>query len=572
MDVRISPLGPGNLDDYSTTYREFTWASVDKGFAWSTGGHYNVAAEAIDRHADNWRRNKIALYSIRADGEVRKLTFSEMAKLTSRFASGLEKLGAVKGDRILVYLDRISELYISIVGIAKMGGIAGPLFSALGPEAVKDRVLDCSASIIVTSPYLYRRLEPVLDELLDVKKFIIVGDDEVLDGKTIRFDKVLESGDPGYPAMNMAPTDPYIIHYTSGSTGKPKGVMLGHRAMVQQMVGCQYVADLKEDDTYWCTADPGWVTGTSVGIFGPWYLGTTLVSYEGRFDARTWYSIIEKFKVNVWFTAPTALRMLMRAGNEVVGEFDLSGLRHICSAGEPLNPEVVRWGLDVLGKRIHDNWWQTETGAPCIANFRCMDIKPGSMGRPVPGVVAAVVDENGQEVAPRTYGFLALRPGWPSMMTGIWRNTPKFREYFEIPGWYISGDHAYMDEDGYLWFLGRADDVIKTSGERLGPFEVESALIEHPAVAEAGVIGKPDELRGEIVKAFITLRPGFKPSEELKEDITKFVKTRLAYYAYPREIEFVESLPKTRSGKIMRRVLKAKEMGQPLGDLTMLDE
>jgi acetyl-CoA synthetase len=281
---------------------------------------------------------------------------------------------------------------------------------------------------------------------------------------------------------------------------------------------------------------------------------------------------MQRFKVSVWFTAPTALRMLMRAGDEVVKGYDLSALRHICSAGEPLNPEVIRWGLEVLGRRIHDNWWQTETGAPCISNYRSMTIKPGSMGKPIPGMVAAVVDENGMELPPRQEGFLALRPGWPAMMVGIWRNTPKFKEYFEIPGWYISGDQAYKDEEGYIWFLGRVDDVIKTSGERLGPFEVESALIEHPAVAEAGVIGKPDELRGEIVKAFITLRPEHKPSEQLKEDISKFVKTRLAYYAYPREIEFVDSLPKTRSGKIMRRVLKAKELGQPLGDLSTLED
>jgi acetyl-CoA synthetase len=296
------------------------------------------------------------------------------------------------------------------------------------------------------------------------------------------------------------------------------------------------------------------------------------VSYEGRFNARSWYDIIERFKVNVWFTAPTALRMLMRAGDDTAGEFDLSTLRHICSAGEPLNPEVVRWGLRTLERRIHDNWWQTETGAPCISNYRCMEIRPGSMGKPIPGVVASIVDENGAEVPAGTFGYLALRPGWPSMMVGIWRNTSRFKEYFEVPGWYISGDQAFKDPDGYVWFLGRVDDVIKTSGERLGPFEVESALIEHPAVAESGVIGKPDELRGEIVKAFIILRPGFHPSEKLKDDITQFVKTRLAYYAYPREIEFVNTLPKTRSGKIMRRVLKARETGQPLGDLTMLEE
>jgi len=572
MELTISPRDHGNLEDYDRTYSEFNWSSVEREFEWSNGGAYNVAAEAIDRHARNWRRNKIALYAVQARGEVRKFTFGDIAEMSSRFASGLERLGAVRGDRIFVFLDRTAELYISVLGITKMGGIAGPLFSALGPDAVKDRALDCGARFIVTSPYLYKRLEPIMDDLVDVERFIIVGGNDGLGENTISIEELMDSGNPNYQAVSMEPTDPYIIHYTSGSTGKPKGVLLGHKAMIQQLITCRYVVDLMEEDTYWCTADPGWVTGTSVGIFGPWFLGTTIVSYEGRFDARAWYSLIERFKVSVWFTAPTALRMLMRAGDEVVKGYDLSALRHICSAGEPLNPEVIRWGLDVLGRRIHDNWWQTETGAPCISNYRSMTIKPGSMGKPIPGMVAAVVDENGTELPPRQEGFLALRPGWPAMMVGIWRNTPKFKEYFEIPGWYISGDQAYKDEEGYIWFLGRVDDVIKTSGERLGPFEVESALIEHPAVAESGVIGKPDQLRGEIVKAFIILRPGFTPSERLKEEITVFVKTRLAYYAYPREIEFVDSLPKTRTGKIMRRVLKARELGQSPGDLTMLDE
>jgi acetyl-CoA synthetase len=411
-----------------------------------------------------------------------------------------------------------------------------------------------------------------MKELTDIEKFIIVGDTTGHDGRTVRFDDVIASGDPSFSSVAMSPSDPYIIHYTSGSTGKPKGIMLGHKAMVQQLMACRNVVDLRDGDIYWCTADPGWVTGTSVGILGPWYLGTTIISYEGRFDARTWYSLIDRFKVTVWFTAPTALRMLMRAGDDAVKEFDLSSLRHICSAGEPLNPEVIRWGSRTIRRRIHDNWWQTETGAPCISNFRCMAVKPGSMGMPLPGVVAAIVDENGNELPPKKEGFLALRPGWPSMMVGIWGNISKFREYFYVPGWYISGDQAYKDEDGYIWFLGRVDDVIKTSGERLGPFEVESALIEHPAVAESAVIGKPDELRGEIVKAFIVLKPGYTASTALKEEISQFVKTRLSYYAYPREIEFVQTLPKTRSGKIMRRVLKAKELGHALGDLSTLEE
>lgn len=572
MEGYIPPTSAGNLQDYEVASKEFTWASVDKEFDWSKGSVYNVAYEAIDRHALNWRKNKIALYSINAEREVQKYTFGELSRISSRVASGLTKLGAKKGDRIFVYLDRTSELYMAMMGIVKMGGIAGPLFSALGPEAVKDRALDSGTNIIITSQYLYERLLPILDDLADLRKIVIVGTSGDMDENCVSFDDLLESGDPNFQAINMAPTDPYIIHYTSGSTGKPKGVLLGHRAMVQQCITSRWVLDLREEDTYWCTADPGWVTGTSYGIFGPWYLGTSIVSYEGRFDARTWYDILQRYGVTVWYTAPTALRMLMRAGDDLVKEFDLERVRHICSVGEPLNAEVVRWAMRTMDRRIHDTWWQTETGAHLICNYPCMTIRPGSMGKPIPGVIAGVVDEEGNEVPPGTEGYLALRPGWPSMMLGIYRNTPRFKEYFRIPGWYIAGDQAYRDEDGYFWFMGRADDVIKTSGERLGPFEVESALIEHSAVAEAGVIGKPDELRGEIVKAFITLRPGYKPTEELKEDITKFVKTRLAYYAYPREIEFVESLPKTRSGKIMRRVLKAKELGQPLGDLSTLDD
>ncbi len=569
MKEILPPIANGNLSDYQRAYGEFNWSRVEEGFDWSRGGPYNVAAEAVDRHAQE-RPDKVAIHSVRATGEARSLTFGEISRLSGQFAAGLRELGMSRGDRAFVYLDRCSELFLSIIGIVKMGAIACPLFSALGPEAVKDRLLDGTPEAIITSPYLFERIAPVLRVTSPDIKVVVAGN-PVPNGATA-FNDVLGLGTPDFKAVDMRPDEPYIIHYTSGSTGKPKGVMLPHRAMLQQLAGAKYVADLREDDVLWCTADPGWVTGTSMGIFGPWYLGSTIVSFEGRFDARAWYSLIDRFKVSVWFTAPTALRMLMRAGDEVVREFDLTSLRHICSAGEPLNPHVVRWGMEVLKRRIHDNWWQTETGAPCIANFPCMPIKPGSMGKALPGVVAAVVDENGLELPPGKEGFLALRPGWPSMMVGIWNNVTRYREYFYIPGWYSSGDQAYRDEDGYFWFLGRADDVIKTSGERLGPFEVESALIEHPAVAESAVVGKPDELRGEIVKAFIVLRQGIAPSDRLKEDITNFVRVRLAYYAYPREIEFVDALPKTRSGKIMRRVLKAKEGGHETGDLSMLED
>jgi len=569
MEELLPPQSIGNLSDYPQAYREFSWHSIEHEFDWCRGGPYNVAWEAVDRHARQ-RPDKVAIHSVRANGEVQSLTFADISRLSSMFADSLSRSGVRRGDRVFVYLDRRSELFISMIGIAKMGAVACPLFSALGPEAVRDRLLDGAPSAIITSPYLNERISSVLKEASPAPLVVCVG--EGCPANAVPYSQLIGSGSPDFQTVSMRPDEPYIIHYTSGSTGKPKGVVLPHRAMLQQLSGAKYVSDLRDGDVFWCTADPGWVTGTSMGIFGPWYLGITIISFEGRFDARSWYSIVDRFKVTVWFTAPTALRMLMKAGDEVVREFDLSSLRHMCSAGEPLNPHVVRWGMDVLKRRIHDNWWQTETGAPCISNYPCMTVKPGSMGKAVPGVVAAIVDENGMELPPGKEGFLALRPGWPSMMTGIWGNVTKYREYFYVPGWYASGDQAYRDKDGYIWFLGRADDVIKTSGERLGPFEVESALIEHPAVAESAVVGKPDELRGEIVKAFIVLRPGNEPSERLREDITNFVRVRLAYYAYPREIEFVDALPKTRSGKIMRRVLKAKEGGHETGDLSMLED
>lgn len=562
-----------NLQDYDQTRHNFSWNSIETGFDWYNGAVYNIAHEALDRHAEGWRKNKIALYWVSADGEERKYTFRDLRDRSNRFANVLERLGVRKGDRILVFLDRIPEVYECALGIVKTGAVFGPMFSAFGPDAIKDRVLDSGARFLITQPYLYRRIKGIMNELTTLEKVVMVDrEDGRWPESCLHYETLMKEASSEYQVRHMAPNDPYIIHYTSGTTGKPKGVLLGHRTMVQLLATARWVLDLQEEDTYWCTADPGWVTGTSYGIFGPWLLGTTAVCYEGRFDPEAWYSLIEKFGVNVWYTAPTAFRMLIKAGEEVVKSYDLSSLRHICSVGEPLNPEIIKWFERTVGLPVYDTWFQTETGAQMICNYRCMPIKPGSMGRPIPGVTAAIVDEEGRELPPGAEGYLALRPGWPSMMLGIWKNVPRFKEYFQIPGWYVSGDIAVMDEDGYFWFVGRGDDVIKTSGERVGPFEVESALLEHPAVAEAGVIGKPDELRGEIIKAFITLRPGYKKSEELKKEIINFVGERLAAHAKPREIEFVESLPKTQSGKIMRRLLKARETGQEVGDTSTVEE
>ena len=562
-----------NLEDYATTYDTFTWEAARSEISYFQDGRVNAAYNAVDRHLVSGRKNKVALYSVDATGSVEKFTFQEIHDAACRMGNALKSLGVKKGDRVFVFLPRVPELYIATIAIARLGAIAGPLFSAFGPDALRDRLQDSEAKIVITNPALKEKLDTIKKDLPDLEHVIVVGaDSKKLAKGELSYDELVKGQSSQLECEKTDPEDPLYLLYTSGTTGKPKGVVHVHADIVGHHMTTKWVLDLRDDDIYWCTADPGWVTGTVYGIFGPWSNGASVVSYEGRFDADSWYKVIDDLKVTVWYTAPTALRMLMKAGDDVVYDNDLSTLRHILSVGEPLNPEVVRWGMKVYGLPIHDNWWQTETGMQLIANLPCNAIRPGSMGKPLPGVYAAVVDENGEEVEAGELGKLVVKPGWPSMLRTIWRNEPKFQEYFKIPGWYFSGDNAWKDEDGYFWFVGRADDVINTSGHRVGPFEVESALVEHKAVAEAGVIGKPDKERGEIIKAFVVLANGYTASDELLNDIKEFTKKQLAAHAYPREIEVKESLPKTRSGKIMRRLLKAWELGLPTGDTSSLED
>ncbi|MCL6585310.1 MAG: acetate--CoA ligase [Anoxybacillus sp.] len=571
MKVEMLPViqGEHNLKNYDETYRTFDWSETEKQFSWAETGRVNMAYEAIDRHVETFRKNKVALYYRDASREE-KYTFKEMKEWSNKAANVFKQVADVeKGDRVFIFMPRSPELYFAVLGAIKVGAIVGPLFEAFMEGAVRDRLEDSEAKVIVTTKELLPRV-PV-NELPALKHVLLVGDDIVEEGPYIDFKKRMSEASKHFDIEWVDRQDGLILHYTSGSTGKPKGVLHVHNAMIQHYQTAKWVLDLKEDDVYWCTADPGWVTGTSYGIFGPWLCGASNVIVGGRFSPEAWYKTIEDYGVTVWYSAPTAFRMLMGAGDELVKKFDLSSLRHILSVGEPLNPEVVRWGMKVFHRRIHDTWWMTETGAQLICNYPCMEIKPGSMGKPIPGVKAAIIDDQGNELPPYRMGNLAIRKGWPSMMKTIWNNPQKYESYF-IGDWYVSGDSAYMDEDGYFWFQGRIDDVIMTSGERVGPFEVESKLVEHPAVAEAGVIGKPDPVRGEIIKAFISLREGYEPSEELIEDIRQFVKKGLAAHAAPREIEFRDKLPKTRSGKIMRRVLKAWELNLPTGDLSTMED
>lgn len=562
--------GNFNLKNYDETYRQFDWKEAEKAFSWSETGKVNMAYEVIDRHAESFRKNKVALY-YRDGARKEKYTFKEMKELSNKAGNVLKAYGdVVKGDRVFIFMPRSPELYFAVLGAIKLGAIVGPLFEAFMEGAVRDRLEDSGAKVLVTTPELLKRV-PV-NELPELKHIFLVGENIEETDTLIDFNKKFAEASKNLEIEWVDRRDGLILHYTSGSTGKPKGVLHVHNAMIQQYQTAKWVLDLQEEDVYWCTADPGWVTGTAYGIFGPWLTGTSNVIIGGRFSPDAWYSMIEEYGVTVWYSAPTAFRMLMGAGDEAVKRFDLSSLRHILSVGEPLNPEVVRWGAKVFNLRIHDTWWMTETGSQLICNYPCMEIKPGSMGKPIPGVQAAIVDDQGIELPPFRMGNLAIKKGWPSMMHTIWGNQEKFESYFMPGDWYVSGDSAYMDDEGYFWFQGRVDDVIMTAGERVGPFEVESKLVEHPAVAEAGVIGKPDPIRGEIIKAFVALREGFEATDELKEDIRQFVKTGLAAHAAPREIDFRDSLPKTRSGKIMRRVLKAWELNLPTGDLSTMED
>ncbi len=554
---------PPNLADYQKAYDTFLWKNYYQELNFFPRGKINAAYNAVDRHLSTWRKNKVALYWEGEDGSEKKFTFEDLAEQSSQFANLLKKQGIKRGDRVFIFLPRVPELYLGFLGILKIGAIAGTLFSAFKEQALFDRLENSGAKLLITNKELKSRVDKVKAKLPELKKILVVDDPQ--------FQEELNKESQKLKIAQMDPQDPAFMLYTSGTTGKPKGVVHKHLAILQEHLTAKWVLDMHDQDTYWCTADPGWVTGIAYEILGSWSNGVASVVFAGRFDPEQWYKILEKYRVTIWYTAPTAIRMLMAGGTALPKKYDLSNLRHLGSVGEPLNPEAIRWGLKAFGLPFHDNWWQTETGAICIANYPCLPIKLGSMGKPVPGVEAGIVSDKGKELGAGREGNLALRPGWASMMLKIWRRPKKYKSYFKN-GWYISGDRAYKDKDGYFWFIGRADDVIKTAGERVGPFEVESSLVEHPAVIEAGVIGKPDPMRGEIVKAFVVLKKGIKSSEKLKKELSEYVKAHLAGHAYPREVEFIDKLPKTRSGKIMRRILKAKELGLPVGDVSTLEE
>ena len=564
---------PPNLADYDSLRSSWDWdelwAELD-----TPDGLVNQAHECIDRHAAGERANKLALIWQSQGLEVEEYTFADLKRETDRAANALRSAGIEKGDRVFFLSDRIPELYFGFFGALKLGALAAPLFSAFGPEPISERVGRAEGKAMITTPKLLSKVNAIRDNLPSLEHVIIMDgrEEHELADTDISWSALIADASDEFEIEKTGPEDWSVMHFTSGTTGLPKGAAHVHNTVVSHYATGKYVMDFQEEDIYWCTADPGWVTGTSYGMFAPWSNGITQVIDEGGFGARRWYETITRFKVTIWYTAPTAIRLLMRSGASAARAHDLSSLRYVMSVGEPLNPEGVVWGLDAFDLPIHDNWWQTETGAIMIANYPSMPIRPGSMGRPFPGIHAAIIDDAGNEMTePMAEGQLAVRPGWPSMFRTYWNDEERYDSRFQM-GWYLTGDKAKRDADGYFWFVGRDDDVINTAGHLVSPFEVESALIEHEAVAEAGVIGKPDAIAMEVVKAFVTLNDGVEETPQLMRELNRHCRARLGPAVAPREIQVIEVLPKTRSGKIMRRLLKARELGLPEGDTSTLED
>ena len=565
-----------NLQDYEGYAKQFSWAQARALLDGLPGGGLNIAYEAVDRHVVAGRGDKLALRWIGRDDQIHNFSYAALRAQANRFANLLVQRGVTKGDRVFLLLGRNPELYIAALGTLKNGSVLSPLFSAFGPEPAKARMTIGNAKALVTTEAFYRRkVEPWRKELASLEHVFLIECSSKPPPGTIDMNAAMAQASNSFETVWTSPEDMALLHFTSGTTGTPKGAVHVHEAVVAHHITGQTVLDLHPNDIFWCTADPGWITGTSYGIISPLTNGATMIVDQAEFDAERWYRILQDQKVTIWYTAPTAIRMLMKAGSDFVKRFDLSKLRLMASVGEPLNPEAVVWGVAAFGKPFHDNWWQTETGGIMITNFLSMDVKPGSMGRPLPGIDAGIVEhlEGGQvrEITkPMTMGELALRPGWPSMMRGYLNEEARYKKCF-VGGWYLTGDLAMRDDEGYYWFVGRADDVIKSAGHRIGPFEVESALMEHPAVAEVGVIGIPDPAAGEVVKAFVALKPGYEASEALRKELLGHARQRLGPAVAPKDIAFRQNLPKTRSGKIMRRLLKARELGLPEGDISTLE-
>ena len=564
-----------NIGSYVKRAKNFDWNIAEKELDYKDGDLINIGWYCSDRICEMGKADKMALIWEGHGGKTKKYTYNDIRLSSNTIGDFLRGLGIQSEDRVCLFMDKVPELYLGFLGILKIGAIAQPLFSAFGDESLFVRLDNAQTRAIITQKKHAPKIRKIIEKMPYLEFIIVVDHDpsKPLQEREIAFN--LDEA-PNVESIEIHPTkaeSPSLLHYTSGTTGQPKGVKHVHYSLISQYLTTKWVLDLREDDIYWCTADPGWVTGTSYGIIGPFSLGVTQCVLDAGFSADNWYRFIEQYRVTVWYSAPTAIRSLMKAGDEVIKKYDLSSLRHLASVGEPLNSEAVIWSEKVFGKPFYDTYWQTETGSIMISNFPGMKVKPGSMGLAFPGIDSCVVDVNTFEPIEESgkVGLIAFKPGWPAMMRTYWRNEEIYDKKFQN-GWYIPGDRSSIDNQGYFWFVGRDDDVINTGGHLVSPFEVESALLEHEAVAESAVVSKPDSVNMEVVKAFVYLKPGFEPSKELDLKIMNFVRKKLSPLAMPQEIEFVDSLPKTRSGKIMRRILHAKEWGEEIGDTSTLED
>lgn len=558
-----------NLSSYEEVYRSFSWSDEEANVAWGDSGTTNIVHEAIDRRVE--KDGDVKALILEKSGRTYWYTYAELKAVTCRWANLLARYGLTTGDRLFIYLDPCPELYFAIVACARMGVVFCPLFPTLVFDELEDRLHNAKPRAVLTHPDLAENLPH--EAMADVEHVLltegpapgIFPTESVIQG-------LAEEMSDEFETVWVHRETPLYLLYTSGSTGPPKGVVHAHQDMLGLRLSARYVLDLSQGSLLWTDGNPAWVTGTAYGIFAPWLCGATSIVMGDPFSASTWYRTLEKHEVEVWYTTPSTIRKLMDAGEDLPGRYDFSRLRHICTVGEALGQELYYWVKGNIGLPPHDTWWMTETGMICLANFPSMDTKPGSMGKPVPGIEAAIVSDAGERLPMLTLGQLALKPGWPTMMRDIWRERSRYEVYLGLPGWFLTGDMAIVDDEGYFFHQGRMDDLIKVGEKLVGPYEIEQVICRHPAVHEAAVISLEASLGKTSLKAFLTISEPFKPSSRLMNEIRSYVKSNLSSAVVPSEIKFVDELPKTRSGKLLRRVLRARELGLPEGDLLSLHE